>query len=102
MKLPVRLTEKAEADLNNLYDYIQANNPARAASYVLELTQAGYRLGDLPETGRRRDDLGEGLRSFVFRKRQIIIYEIFPDRIEILRIFSAGRDIHALIGEDRN
>ena len=100
MKLPVRLSEESEADLNSIYDYIAVENPTRAASYVFELTEASHRLGDLPEMGRRREDLGEGLRSFSFRKRQVIIYEILADRVEILRIFSAGQDLGALLSDD--
>lgn len=54
----------------------------------------------MPEIGRLRDDLGEGRRSFSFRKRQTIMYQVQSDRIEILRIFSAGQDLGALLADD--
>ena len=102
MKLPTSITSEAFQDLDQIYEFIAGDDPKRAEAYVLELIAACLKLGDMPEMGRRRDDLGEGRRSFSFRKRQTIMYQVGEDKLEILRIFSAGQDLYALIGEDRN
>lgn len=100
MRLPVGYAQDARNDLSSIFRYIASDNPVRAQSYTNELAKACLKIGDLPEMGRRREDLGEGLRSFSFRKRQVIIYEILADRVEILRIFSAGQDLGALLSDD--
>nr|WP_250157572.1 type II toxin-antitoxin system RelE/ParE family toxin [Tianweitania aestuarii] len=94
------ITSEADEDLDQIHDFIAGDNPIRARAYVLEVIAACAKLGDMPELGRLRDDLGEGRRSFSFRKRQTILYQVRADKIEILRIFSAGQDLGALLGED--
>jgi toxin ParE1/3/4 len=100
VKLPVAITSEADEDLDQIHDFIAADNPRLAQAYVLEVIAACRKLGDMPELGRLRDDLGGGRRSFSFRKRQTIMYQVHSDRIEILRIFSAGQDLGSLLAED--
>jgi toxin ParE1/3/4 len=95
--LPVAYAPQAKQDLDDLFRYIASESPNNARTYTSELAGQCLRLGAMPEMGRLRHDLGEGLRSFSFRRRQVIIYEILPDRVEILRIFSAGQDVQALL-----
>ena len=100
MIVPVSFAPKAQQDLTDIHSYIASDNPVRARTYLRELAAACRKLGDMPEMGRLRDDLGEGRRSLSFRKRQTIMYQVHSDRVEILRIFSAGQDLGLLLAED--
>jgi toxin ParE1/3/4 len=49
--------------------------------------------------GRPRDDLRQGLRSFV-TGRYVVFYRISPDGIEILRALHGSRDAGAELAGD--
>ncbi|GHD20011.1 type II toxin-antitoxin system RelE/ParE family toxin [Tianweitania populi] len=93
MKLAVIFTDQAIRDLDAIEAFIAVDNPVRAVSYALEIVDACMKLGEMPELGRRRDELGQGRRSFSFRRRQTIIYRSLTDRVTVVRIYSTGRDV---------
>lgn len=90
-------TPAARADLEEIFWFIAADNPRRARSYVAEIEQACRNLCDMPEKGVRRPDLRPGLRIFPLWRRIVIAYELPEDRVDVLRIFSAGQDYEAII-----
>ena len=60
-----RLTEQAEADLDELWAYIAAGNPA-AADRMVDAVLEGSRMHvRFPSMGQNREDLWPGLRSFI-------------------------------------
>lgn len=91
------LTPAARADLEEIFWFIAADNPRRARSYVAEIEQACRNLCDMPEMGVRRPDLRPSLRIFPLWRRIVIAYELPENRVDILRIFSAGQDYEAII-----
>lgn len=71
--MPVRLTTKAEADLEAISDWIARDNPARAETFVAELRSKCDDVGRQPQVYQRlshRDDAK--LRRCVFRNYLII------------------------------
>lgn len=56
------------------------------------------RIGSAPEAGRRRDDLDDGLWTWVIDRRLIIAYRIAGSRVRILRVIDGRRDYPRLFG----
>ncbi|MCG7354133.1 type II toxin-antitoxin system RelE/ParE family toxin [Roseomonas mucosa] len=87
-------------DLDAIFDFIAADNPGRAVTYIEEIRQACRSLCDMPLIGVDRPDLRPGVRVLAVRRRVVIAYEIVADRIDILRVFSGGQDYAAIMGGD--
>jgi toxin ParE1/3/4 len=91
-----RLTDQAEADLDDLWAYIAANNPVaadRLVDAVMEATRTHVRF---PNMGQSRNDLQPGLRSFVVSP-YVVFYRPLGDTIEVLRVLHGARDIGSII-----
>lgn len=87
----------ARTDLNAIFDFIAADNPTRAISYVREIEAACEGLCSMPLMGIARSDLHPGLRTFPLRRRIVIAYVLPQDRVRVLRIFSGGQDFEAIM-----
>lgn len=93
----VVITDEAEADLEHIADYIAADNPVRAQSFVRELVNHCLDLSDMPRafplvsryerTGVRRRVFGEYL----------IFYRIGDSSIEILHILNGAMNYEAIL-----
>jgi toxin ParE1/3/4 len=94
MKLIV--SEEAIADLTSVWAYISQDSVEAADAFVNRLYQRCVQLKELPSIGRRRDELLPGLRS-VPEGRYLIFYRLLPERVEIVRILSAYRDVESLL-----
>lgn len=87
----------AEADLEAIGDWIAADNPARALSFLTELKLICDVLPDMPrmfplvpryeEQGVRRLPHGDYL----------VFYRIADERVEVLHVINAARDYDALL-----
>jgi len=98
--MQVDITDEAEADLEEITDYIAADNPGRAVSFALELRARALALGDMPRAAQSRPDLGRGLRAAV-HDRYLIVFRLRRDRVEILRIIHSARDISKALKPNR-
>jgi plasmid stabilization system protein ParE len=57
---------------------------------------------DVPDSGRRRDDLRSGVSIVGFERRVVIAYkQLQSGDIEIGRIFYGGRNYEALLGRSK-
>ena len=88
----------ALTDLDAIYDYIGADNPHRAASFVDEIRARCRALCTHPELGPKRDDIRPGLRILPMRSRVVIAYRLTADAVVILRVFYSGGDCEVLRG----
>ncbi|MDQ0392507.1 type II toxin-antitoxin system RelE/ParE family toxin [Labrys monachus] len=59
-------TLQAQADLEDIFDFIATDNPLRARTYIDEIRQACRNLCDAPMIGTERPDLRPGLRILPF------------------------------------
>jgi len=89
----------AEQDLESIGDYIAADNPVRAVSFVLELRQQCQRIARNPLGYRARPELGEGLRSCA-HGNYVIFFEASVSEVAIVRILHGARDLYAVFGID--
>ncbi len=95
MTLPVDLTARAEADLEDTGDHIALDDPRRAASSVRELRARCFPLGDQPRAGRLREEFGPGVRAAVHGSYLILCVERHG-AVVIERIARGARDLDAL------
>ncbi|MDP2822230.1 MAG: type II toxin-antitoxin system RelE/ParE family toxin [Sulfuritalea sp.] len=97
----VLLTEDAERDLEELFDYIAGHDSPTAARHVLnriEKSVAG--LGTFPERGSfPKELLALGIRDYrqVFFKPYRLIYRTVGTRVYIYLIVDGRRDMQTLL-----
>lgn len=83
---------RAEKDLLDIYEFIAADNPVAAMEFIRRLRQFSHGLEDMPERGAPREDFASSVRILVFERRVTIAYRVVKDRVQILRLFYAGRN----------
>ena len=100
MALNLVFTPQSEDDINAIFDFIAADHPRRALSYIEDIRQACRNLRHTPLIGTERPDLRPGVRILPLWRRVTIVYELPSDRVRILRIFTSGRDYETIMGGD--
>jgi len=94
-------TPLAESDLEAIGDYIAADNPKRAISFVRELRQQCQRIAQNPLAYRLRSELAEGLRSCAFG-HYVIFFKADHEELAIIRILHGARDLPAVLSNETN
>ena len=79
-------------DLDRLDDFIAQDSPERAVAFIGRLRLFCMSLAEFPERGRRREELGEDVRTLSFERRAVVAYRIIGRTVRILRVFYAGQD----------
>lgn len=96
MALDVFFRDEADAQLNNIYDYIASEGrPDTAIAYVRRIRDACMALAHFPERGNKRDDILPGLRTVGFERRSTIIFRVLEGHVEIVSIAYGGRDFES-------
>jgi plasmid stabilization system protein ParE len=96
------LTEEAERDLNELWDYIAADSSIDQADAVaVEIRAALNLLASAPGIGHRRGDVKDPRYRFWRANRFIIAY--FPDTrpLQVIRIVGGHRNFRKLFNTPR-
>ena len=87
----------ARIDLRQIADYISADSPRRALTFVDELTDASQSLLQNPE----RFALVDATRSATVRRlphgNYLIFYRVVEDAVQIIRILHGARDYRRLL-----
>ena len=92
----IRFTPQADRDFIEIYQYIGSDNIAAADRHHELLRSRCLDLVDQPRIGTKRDEIKPGLRS-VAEGDYVIFYRIEDqDRVAILRLLHAKRDITKL------
>lgn len=96
-----RLTPQADADLEELWNYVAGNSGEPAADRLEdELHAAMHRLTHMPGIGHLRPDLAdEPLRFFPVYKL-LIIYRPETRPLQIIRVLHGARDVAAILASD--
>jgi toxin ParE1/3/4 len=83
-------TLEATQDRDEIYDYIEADNPAAALALDELFAEKAGRLVDHPGLGR----LGRvaGTRELVAHQNYILVYDVAGDLVRVLRVL---RVLHA-------
>jgi len=93
----VGLSATALLDLSAIGEFIAEANPARAETFVEEITDRCQRLGFMPNAHPlipRHEE--SGIRRYPFRE-YLILYRIVEQEVEILRVVHGARDLDALL-----
>ncbi len=91
---------EAEAQLVALYFQLAtAASPAIADSYTEAIVEQCQKLKTFPIRGTLRDEIRSGLRTFGFRRRVTIAFEVTTSTVTILCIFYGGRDFASAFEE---
>lgn len=92
----IEWTVPAETDLDELFDYIARDSAVYAERFVDRVLESVAKLADQPMMGRVVPEAdSDNIREVVFRKNYRIIYLLRTDRIQILAIVHAARDLES-------
>lgn len=93
-KAVVSLTPEAEADVDDLYNYIlnASNSAVVADAYLARLADFLGKLDVFPERGTVRDGLRPGIRIIGFERSLTIAFLVEGANVVVLRIYAGGRD----------
>ena len=87
------LSESAAADLQDIVRYTMDRWGWQQLEVYLEGLEAGMqRLSEMPDIGRTRDELGPGVRSFLFESHQIF-YVVGDGQITVVRVLHERMDV---------
>lgn len=82
-------TPEAIQDRDDIYDYIEADNPAAALALDELFSEKASRLVDHPNLGR----LGRVTytRELVAHQNYVLVYDVAGDQVRVLRVLHAAR-----------
>lgn len=89
---------RAEADLEQIGDFIAQDHALRAKSFIRELRARCTSLSAHPWQGRATPTVGAGVRVLIFRS-YLIFYRVDND-VEIDRVIHGARDLDAALEEE--
>ena len=97
----VEWTDPAKQDLKSIYDYISKDSKFYAQKVSFELVEKSEKLNIFPEIGRIVPEIGDPKIRELLIYSYRLIYEIFPDKIEVLALIHGKRDFLKINLEDR-
>lgn len=96
----VRLTRRAEADLDGIAAFIARDNPSRAVTFVQELYEKCVTLADMPDAFLLIPRYAAlGVRRRVHRD-YLILFSVKGETISVLRVLHGARDYLPLVFGD--
>jgi len=91
----------ARDDLKKIYDYIAGDSKYYAIRVSQEFIEKSERLAEFPQTGRTVPEIEDpNIRELIIYSYRLI-YEVSPNRIEILAIIHGRQDFHQSFGQQR-
>ena len=82
-------TPEAIEDRNEIYDYIEADNPSAALALDELLSQSAARLIDHSRLGR--PGRIDGTRELVAHRSYVLIYDVAGELVRVLRVLHTAR-----------
>ena len=92
------LTPAADQDLNDIWEYIAADNLEAADRVLSALETAFQRLADGPARGHYREDLADKRHRFDSVYAYLIVYRWETTPLQIIRVLHGARDVQTVIG----
>ncbi len=90
--------QDVERDLDSLAEYIAADNPRRAVSFLREIYTEIERIGQGPLLYQLRPDIGPAARLAVVG-RYVILFRSAGDVVYIERVVYGGRELPRLFNQ---
>jgi antitoxin ParD1/3/4/toxin ParE1/3/4 len=91
------LSQRARRDLEDIWEYIAADNLDAAERWLGEAEKAFHLLAEWPNLGHPRKDLTHKPVLFWPIGRYLIIYRGDRRPVEVVRVVSAFRDVSKLL-----
>ena len=99
MSQTYRLTERAEADVEDIADFIAADSIDTAVKVLLALEEAFVLLASRPGVGHARDDLTDRPLKFWSVYSHLVVYEPAADPLTIVTVLHGARDVAQILKE---
>jgi toxin ParE1/3/4 len=96
--MQVLFRPQAERDLEEIGNFIAADNPARAVTFVRELRERCARIAAAPMAHTARPELGDNIRSCPYG-RYVIFFHSTNGIVSIVRVLHSARDLSRVFGE---
>jgi len=102
-RFPVKYRPDALEDIEAVFLYVleASQNFTTASNFTDRIFKRCESIGDIPQGGVARPDLGGGIRIVPFEKTAVILYRLNGDVVEIVNVFYGGRDYEAILGNKR-
>lgn len=98
MKKPFVLTPRAKQDVEDIWDYIAADNVDAADRVSTAFEKAILRLAKTPGIGHLREDLADRRHRFLLVYSYLIVYRFETKPLQIVRVIHAARDVQSILG----
>ena len=95
----IRRFPQAVRDVDEIWEWIAAEDMAAADRLAARIAGATQRLADFPESGTPRPELAGDARSVVVGS-YLVLYRVGPDSVDILRVVHGARELTALLARD--
>ena len=93
------LSKLARQDIISIHDYTMDTwGQEQASKYLSQLEQRFEWLTENEESGKKRDEVKDGYRSYP-EERHVIFYRITESRIEIISVLHQSEDIEEHFGK---
>jgi toxin ParE1/3/4 len=89
------VSAEAEADLEEIGDYIAQDNPERADTFIEEIRARFDSISDMPRAYPERPEIDDGVRACV-HGQYVIFYCVTETTVEIARVLHGARNITRL------
>jgi len=101
MTLAVEISEEAEHDLEEVFDYTYSEHEMnQTVEYVSSFDPVFQNLALNPQLGRERMEIREGLRCHV-KDLHVIFYRIKSDCVRIVRVLHGAQDLAPHFAKNR-
>jgi len=95
--LKIAVAPEAERDLEDILEYIAADNPSAAGSLAESFDKSIARLAELPYMGPSMHvPLRKGFRKVTVFP-YLVIYRVTSDTVQIVRVVHSSRDLPSLL-----
>lgn len=99
MSKAYRLTERAEADVEAIADFIAGDSVDAAVKVVLSLEDAFVMLASRPGIGHLRQDLTDRPLNFWSVYSYLVVYDPASDPLTIIAVLHGARDVAQILKE---
>jgi plasmid stabilization system protein ParE len=99
MTRDLSISDEAESDFDDIWDYIAKDSPLKADRFIDQLYRKCFDISELNGIGRQRDELSEGLLS-ITHKKYIIFFLRTETKVDIVRILRGSQDLEQLFEEE--
>lgn len=96
----LRWSRRAQSDLESIGDYIAADNPAAAASWVSKLLACAAHAEKQPYAGRIVPEFKIAVLREVLLRRYRVVYRICGEVVQVITIFEGRRRFPADVDID--